>query len=88
MTPPSADDLHRVALEMERLNGTVQQGFTAVRGDINLLARAEYENGQDIDKLDTRLGKLEERRWPLQITQGVMSVAAVAVAGYVAVGKG
>ena len=83
----SADDLHRMALAMETLNGTVQTGFATVRGDINLLARAERQNGEDIDKLDSRVGKLEERRWPIQITQGVMSVAAVAIAGYAAIGR-
>lgn len=83
----SSDDLHRVALAMETLNGTVQTGFATVRGDINLLARAERQNGEDIDKLDSRVGKLEERRWPVQITQGVMSVAAVAIAGYAAIGR-
>jgi hypothetical protein len=85
---PDPADLHRLALAMEQLNGTVQTGFATVRGDINLLARAEHQNGEDIDKLDTRVGKLEERRWPLQITQGVMSVAAVAIAGYAAIGRG
>ena len=76
-----------MALAMETLNGTVQTGFATVRGDINLLARAERQNGEDIDKLDSRVGKLEERRWPIQITQGVMSVAAVAIAGYAAIGR-
>jgi len=80
-------ELHRMALAMEQLNGTVQTGFATVRGDINLLARAERQNGQDIKELEERMGKLEERRWPVQVTQGVMSVAAVAIAGYVAIGR-
>lgn len=85
----SADgaDLHRLALAMERVNGTMETGFATVRGDINLLARAERQNGEDIEKLEGRVEKLEERRWPVQITQGVMSVAAVAIAGYAAIGR-
>lgn len=80
-------ELHRLALAVEQLNGTVQTGFATVRGDINLLARAERQNGEDIEKLEGRVDKLDERRWPVQITQGVMSVAAVAIAGYVAIGR-
>lgn len=80
-------DLHRLALAVENLNGTVQTGLTAVRGDINLLARGESENTRRIGELETDVKSLQDRRWPVQITQGVMSVAAVAIAGYAAMGR-
>jgi hypothetical protein len=84
----SDPEIHRLAVALEALNGTMSTGFASVRGEIQLLARGEHQNGEDIDKLDERVGRLEERRWPLQITQGIMSVAAVAVAGYAALNKG
>lgn len=65
--------------EAHRLELLITEGFATIRGDINLLARAEHENGQDIEKLDTRVGNLEVRRFPLPTIGGIMGVLAVCV---------
>lgn len=75
----SPDDNHRLALALETLNGTVQTGFATIRGDINLLSRAEHENGKSIESLDKRVSDLEGRRFPLPTIGGIMGVAGVLV---------
>lgn len=81
-------DVHRLALAVERLEGTMTTGFATVRGDINLLARAEHENGEQLDRLDTRVASLEARRFPLPTIGGVCGVAAVVLTGLQLAGRG
>lgn len=66
--------------EAHRLELIIVQGFEAVRGDINLLARSTQETASDVEKLDGRVGALEKRRFPEHIVSSIMSVGAVAVA--------
>lgn len=83
----SDPDVHRLAVAMETLNGTVREGFAAVRGDINLLAREARDNADDIKDLGIRVSGLEARRFPLSVTNSLMSVGAVVLSLYVALGK-
>lgn len=79
-TAPLPDgDLHRLALALEQLNGTVSTGFATVRGDINLLARGEHENTRRIDALETDVEALKERRFPLPTIGGLMGIAGVVI---------
>lgn len=75
------EEAHRLALALEALRGSVDNGITAVRGDINLLAHRADTNRKDIDEHDARIGSLEERRFPLHVVGSIMSVAAVVLAG-------
>lgn len=85
--PP--DETHRIALALEALKGSVDSGIAAVRGDINLLAHRTQDNRDDIDELDGRVKGLEDRRFPLPVISGLMSVAAVVISVVVmASGKG
>lgn len=72
--PTEARDLERSIANLHRLTET---GFATVRGDINVLSTKESRNAQDIVDLEQRLGTLEERRFPLHVVGGIMSVAAV-----------
>lgn len=76
MTPAEA---HRLSLALEALRGTMESGFTAVRGDINLLAHKESRNSSDLRELDDRVDALEERRFPLPTIGGIMGVAGVVI---------
>lgn len=81
-------EIHRLALAVEQLNTNVQTGLTAVRGDINLLARGENQNAKDIGELKTDVNALKARSFPLPTIGGLCGVAAVILAGIQALGKG
>lgn len=74
------EEAHRLELQMAGLQRTVETGFATVRGDLNLLARGEQLNISETQKHDVRIQALEDRRFPLQIVSGVVSVAAVGLA--------
>lgn len=70
--------------EAHRLELIIVEGFSAVRGDINLLARSTQETAKDVEKLEGRVVSLEERRVPNSLVSGILSLSAVAVALYAA----
>lgn len=70
--------------EAHRLELIIVEGFSAVRGDINLLARSTQETASGLEKIDGRVSSLENRRFPEHIVSSVMSVGAVAVALFAA----
>lgn len=84
----SPDETHRLALAVEQLRGTVETGFAAVRGDINVLATRESRNAADISELDDRVKDLESRRFPLPTIGGLCGVAAVLLSVVQVMGKG
>lgn len=75
----SPDETHRLAIAVENLRGTVQEGFAVVRGDLNLLARGENHNTRRIDDLEGDVEELKARRFPLPTIGGIMGVAGVCV---------
>lgn len=82
------EEAHRLAIVLESLRGSVDTGFATVRGDINLLARAERSNSDDIKALDGRVSLLEGRRFPLPTVGGIMGVAGVCVSVLTLFSKG
>lgn len=84
----SDPDLHRLAVAVEQLSGHLNTGVATLRGDINVLATREQHNSDDITELRAEVNELKGRRFPFQVTSGIMSVAAVCVAAYAAAGKG
>jgi hypothetical protein len=91
VAPP---DEAAVAVELERLRGTVSTGFAEVKGSLAVLmersARTERDLAQlreDTDKeigaLRTEVEALKDRRWPLGVV-GALCGAAGAVTGVVA----
>ncbi|MEU0199124.1 MULTISPECIES: hypothetical protein [unclassified Streptomyces] len=85
MTVPEAS----VAVELERLRGTVATGFAEVKGSLAVLversARHEQDLEQlrqdtekDIDALRTEVEALKKNRWPLPAVGALAGVAGAA----------
>ncbi|MET7679406.1 hypothetical protein [Streptomyces sp. NPDC005423] len=90
MTVPEAS----VAVELERLRGTVATGFAEVKGSLSVLVERSDRNEQDVKQLrqDTEkdIGEirhdveaLKRNRWPLPAI-GALTGIAGAVAGILA----
>jgi hypothetical protein len=75
----SPGESQRIEIALEALRGTMNSGFAALRGDINLLARGEYTNTRAIEDLGDRVDSLEERRFPLPVLGGILGVVGVLV---------
>lgn len=85
MTPPESRD---VALELERLRGTMEAGFARLDGRLDVVLqrtdRAEadvrqlrQDHDQDIADLRTKVQALEGRRFPLPVVGALATVAAL-----------
>jgi hypothetical protein len=86
MTVPEAS----VAVELERLRGTVATGFAEVKGSLSVLVerstrherdlqQLKEETRQELDDLRGELEALKRNRWPLPALGALTSVAAVVV---------
>lgn len=87
MTTVPDPELHRLALAVEALHGTVQTGFATVRGDINLLARGEQLNTGRIEKLEEDVDQLKGSRFPWPVITGICAVSALALSGFQLTGR-
>lgn len=94
MTVPAAD----VAVELERLRGTVTTGFARVEGSLAVLVEQSNRNKEDVRQLredtnrslaelDQRLTLLERTRWPLPAVAALTGVGALAVSVWSALGR-
>jgi hypothetical protein len=83
MTTPEA--AASVAVELERLRGTVATGLAEVKGSLAVLlerstrteqdlVRLREDTGKEIDGLKTELEALKARRWPLGVLGAVAGV--------------
>ncbi|MFJ6566416.1 hypothetical protein ACIQNU_03290 [Streptomyces sp. NPDC091292] len=83
----------QVAVELERLRGTVATGFAEVKGSLAVLVERSDRQEQDMKQLreDTekdvgevvqRVAALERARWPLPSIAALTGVAALVVAVY------
>ncbi|MFE6742356.1 hypothetical protein [Streptomyces tubercidicus] len=54
-----------VALELERLRGTVEAGFARLDGRLDLLAQRDDQTDKTLADHEQRLTTLERTRWPL-----------------------
>jgi hypothetical protein len=64
-----------VALELERLRGTMEAGFARADGQLALLVQRSDQSDKQLADHETRLDALEQTRWPLP------TVSALAAAG-------
>ncbi|MTE19493.1 hypothetical protein F0L17_10220 [Streptomyces sp. TRM43335] len=69
-----------VAVELERLRGTVEAGFARVDGALALLVQRSDQIDKQLADHEARLDALERSRWPLA------SVTALAAVGGLALG--
>jgi hypothetical protein len=74
-----------VALELERLRGTCENGFTRVDGQLALLVQRGDQTDKTIEEHERRLVALERNRWPLPSIGALTGVAAMVVAVWQAV---
>ncbi|MCX4824258.1 hypothetical protein OG883_31255 [Streptomyces sp. NBC_01142] len=63
MTQPSRPE--SVAVELEKLRGTMAAGFARVDGSLALLVQRGDQTDQQLTDHDQRLDALERSRWPL-----------------------
>ncbi|CCK30377.1 hypothetical protein BN159_5998 [Streptomyces davaonensis JCM 4913] len=94
MTVPEAS----VAIELERLRGTVATGFAEVEGSLAVLversARTERDVAQlredtekDLDDLRAEVETLKKNRWPLPAVAALTGTGGLAVALWSALGR-
>lgn len=85
MTVPAAD----VAVELERLRGTVSTGFAEVKGSLAVLVEQSNRNKEDVrqlredtekdvNELRTDVEALKKNRWPLPAIGALTGVAGAA----------
>lgn len=65
MTESDPNDPVAVALELERLRGTLEAGFARVDGSLALLVQRSDQTDKQLADHEARLDALERARWPL-----------------------
>lgn len=65
MTIPTPSDPAAVAVELEKLRGTMETGFARVDGSLALLVQRGDQTDRAIADHEQRLDALERTRWPL-----------------------
>ncbi|BCM70846.1 hypothetical protein EASAB2608_06180 [Streptomyces sp. EAS-AB2608] len=76
-----------MALELERLRGTCETGFTRVDGQLALLVQRGDQTDKDIAELKAEVEALKRARWPLPSIAAVVSVSALGVTLWQAAGR-
>ncbi|MFI8827082.1 hypothetical protein [Streptomyces sp. NPDC053431] len=82
MTESDPNDPVAVALELERLRGTLEAGFARVDGSLALLVQRSDQTDKQLADHEARLDELERSRWPLASIGALAAVATVAVAAW------
>ncbi|MFF4941364.1 hypothetical protein [Streptomyces rubiginosohelvolus] len=79
MNEPAHSDPAAVALELERLRGTVEVGFARVDGSLALLVQRSDQSDRQLAEHETRLDTLERTRWPLPSVAAITAATSVAL---------
>jgi hypothetical protein len=79
MIESALSDPAAVALELERLRGTVEAGFARVDGSLALLVQRSDQTDRQLADHETRLDALERSRWPLASVGALAAVATVVI---------
>lgn len=87
MTGGDTDVPAAVALELERLRGTVEAGFTRVDGSLALVVQRNDQIEKQLDEHETRLDSLERARWPLASMTALAAVSGLALTVYQLTGQ-
>lgn len=82
-TPESA----QIALELERLRGTVEVGFARTDGVLDLLVQRSNQTEKDYESLSQRVMALERNRWPIASVAALAAVFTVGATIWQAAGK-
>ncbi|WP_217549116.1 hypothetical protein [Streptomyces sp. GbtcB6] len=79
MTDADPNDPITVALELERLRGTLEAGFARVDGSLALLVQRSDQTDRQLADHEQRLDALERTRWPLASIGALAAVATAVV---------
>ncbi|MFG2940892.1 hypothetical protein [Streptomyces sp. NPDC048282] len=79
MIDADPNDPLAVALELERLRGTLEAGFARVDGSLALLVQRSDQTDKQLADHEHRLDALERTRWPLASIGALAAVAAAVV---------
>ncbi|MFH8793859.1 hypothetical protein [Streptomyces sp. NPDC017941] len=71
-----------VAVELERLRGTMAEGFARVDGSLALLVQRGEQTDRALDDLDTRVQALERSRWPLPSITALVAVISLTLTAW------
>ncbi|MFB7865128.1 MULTISPECIES: hypothetical protein [unclassified Streptomyces] len=82
MTESDPNDPVAVALELERLRGTLEAGFARVDGSLALLVQRSDQTDKQLADHEARLDELERSRWPLASIGALAAIATVVVAAW------
>ncbi|WP_282697393.1 hypothetical protein [Streptomyces sp. CC208A] len=77
MTPTESN---QVALELERLRGSLDAGFARVDGSLALLVQRSDQTDKQLADHEARLDALEKNRWPLASIAALTAVAGAGLA--------
>ncbi|MFC8264781.1 hypothetical protein ACFUIZ_03485 [Streptomyces cinereoruber] len=69
-----------VAVELERLRGTLEAGFARTDGSLALLVQRSDQTDKQLADHESRLDALERTRWPLASIAALTTSAGVLVA--------
>ncbi|MEV0444959.1 hypothetical protein AB0I84_38530 [Streptomyces spectabilis] len=79
MTIPTPSDPAAVAVELEKLRGTMAEGFARVDGSLALLVQRSEQTDRALDDLDNRVDALERGRWPLPSVAAAVGALGLAL---------
>ncbi|MFM9613925.1 hypothetical protein [Streptomyces niveiscabiei] len=68
-----------VAVELEKLRGTLAEGFARVDGSLALLVQRGDQTDRQLADHDQRLTALERSRWPLPALAALVGVVGLIV---------
>ncbi|WP_326678502.1 hypothetical protein [Streptomyces sp. NBC_01237] len=80
MTIPTPSDPAAVAVELEKLRGTMETGFATVNGSLALVAQRGDQTDRALEDHEKRLDALERARWPLPSLAALVGVVSLALA--------
>ncbi|MFB6530820.1 MULTISPECIES: hypothetical protein [unclassified Streptomyces] len=80
MTESDPNDPVAVALELERLRGTLEAGFARVDGSLALLVQRSDQTDRQLADHEARLDDLERARWPVASIAALTASIGVLVA--------
>ncbi|MFD7238033.1 hypothetical protein ACFY41_28105 [Streptomyces syringium] len=71
-----------VALELERLRGTMEAGFARVDGALALLVQRSDQTDKQLADHESRLYALERARWPLASIAALTALAGLMLSAW------
>ncbi|MFF4168589.1 hypothetical protein [Streptomyces sp. NPDC001744] len=76
-----------VALELERLRGTLEAGFARVDGSLALLVQRHDQTDKQLADHELRLDSLERSRWPVASVTVLVASAGLMLTTWQALGR-